>query len=262
MRTYRESIEIEVQGLITAAKDDLGYMVNGSAAGVFAYLFGDYRLECCREYISDGKCKLTISTKDVLAERGFEVAECDKLPENTNFYDYTIHNTAEKSKSERSSSLGQLLAKGIVSYTPGVVKLNVPNERLVFIEINLLYDIEATFDEEVVTEASYAAFYKLGLASKRKENVLNELSVLLSAFGYGTISITKGEGDNYLFITFNGYPWIPNVKKLNFASIKGAVSGFLNSSTGEKYVVKDVSSEMVNNIFNVKLELESGGRQN
>ncbi len=247
-------VELELDEFIVTSKDDMGYMPIGAGAGAWCYLNGDYNLDCSTQKLSKGKHVLLCANKKILKERGFEVIESKQMPESIDFKSYMGHNLPQKGMF-KSSSFSQLLKTGIASYTPGIIKLEKSNERLIVLEISILFDIENTFDQKLISDSSYTPFYNIGLSLKEKEKPYDSLTELLSAFGFGIVQVT--EKKDTVSVLFHGYPWFSTeTEKTSFGLIKGAVLGFLNGITERKYELKSLSSEVTNNVFDVSMELE------
>ena len=250
----RKALDIKTRNLVITTRDGMGYIITiGGAAGIICYMNGDYALECCSRSTSKSTYDLVIADRDTLKERGFKPIESSDIPNMIDFESYMRHNLSQKGGPE-TASFEKLMSNGIVKQKPGLLVLEGSKERVIPVEISLLYDIENNFNENIVSEAAYVSFHNIGTYFKVRNNPYENLVELFSAFGFGIINVV--EQKSRVSISLRGYPWYTDeTEKTSFAMLKGAILGFLNGNTGKTYVIKSISSETVNNVFDVKLEL-------
>lgn len=246
--------EIEIEDLIVASKSELWYSPVSVGAGLWCYLNGDYSLESSAKKSAKGKYILLLGPREILAEKGFEVIESDKIPRNFDNSEYMLHNQSMM-KLGNNFTLKKLIEDKEIILRKGSMYLSNSEDRIFILELSRMYGLEELIDEGFIIEASHKSFYDIGLYNKSPKDPYNRLSEFLTAFGFGLVYILKDK--DKILITFNGYPWFPpKPENTSFAYIKGAITGFLDGATGKKHKIESVSPKMEGNVFVVSVEVK------
>ena len=253
-----KTFELQTENLVITSKNGMGYVLTvGGVVGLCCQLTSDYFLEGNVKKISNSRYVLTISNPEILKQRSIKYFTENEIPQKINFSSYMQNNFPQETRSEALKSFGELLKEGTLDYKPGIISVKESRERVIIVEISLFFDIEETFDKETVYNAAYLPFHNIGFHYTKYQNPLENLAELFSAFGFGLVEVKEGVA-NKTTILFNGYPWYPKATEYtSFPILRGAVEGFLNGNSERRYKAKIVSSNMVNNVFDVEIELEA-----
>lgn len=248
-------LELDTEELAITSKNHMGYIVTvGGCAGIWCYLFGDYSLECAIKKISEKRYKLISGPPKILKRKGLNVLKSHKKPKEINVFKYHTYNKPQNNLIISKNSVTELIKNGFIYYNGANMIIKNPNDRIIPVEISLLYEIEKTFDSQIIFNDSYNSFYNIGFSTKKLEDPYSFISELLTSFGFGI-----GQVISYgrkITISFNGYPWfLENQKESKFPFLKGAILGFLEGNSGNKYKIELTLSEIRNDTFSILLNV-------
>ncbi len=246
---------LHTKDLAVTRKNGMGYVLEiGGVAGIWAYLLGDYSVECAIKKTSDDEFDLICAPISVLKENKHDFFECKTAESNYTDENYIQFNSPPVSFPQDAYSMDKLMQGRLFGYQQGELKFGVADARFIPVEIYELYEIERIFDSKIVYTAAYSSFYSIGKKIQRPPNPEMLISQALTAFGFGLVSLIRE--NNSAFFNFQGYPWLQsNQPKLDFPFLKGALIGFLEGNTGHKYNLGLVKSRNFNGTFIVSFEV-------
>lgn len=253
-----KTICIESDDLIIVRKNSTGYLDPvGCWSGIWAYLNDDYSLEACLER-SGASSTMVSGPRKTLRDTGLEPIECDVLPKKVDFMRYTENNRAQDVSAGSVASFTRLCENGFVYYRPGSVILKGPDERIIPSEASKLYEIEAGISPEIIYDAAYGAFHRIGSSIITEEPAEKLLCDLLSGLGFGIVRAEDSR--ERTMIILQCYPWFTDEhESTNFAYIRGAVTGFLNGA-GTSCKAGTASARHVGDTFTVTITVAAKGQ--
>lgn len=249
-----KTLTLYTKNLAVTSKNGMGYVLTvGGCAGIWGYLTEDYSLDCSVRKISAEEYELKSAPKNELVSDNLKGCEYRDYSLDIDEEDYMSYNSKHGEGHGDEFSMTKLMELGFVSYNKGKMNLLGPENRLVSVEIFLLFEMEKRLDKDVIFNASYDCFYQLGRATKKQIDSYLFISQILTALGFGIVSTIK-DGSKTLF-NFSGYPWLSkNCENTNFSIVKGVIKGFIDGNTGIQHNFDTVAAKSVDKNFILTIE--------
>ncbi len=252
----RKTINIYAKNLVVTDRNDMGYVLPiGGCGGIWAYLFNDYTLECSHKKLSDTEVEVAMGPADELRSAGFDVITCSDMPDKLDWDLYKMHNTSSGGVPYDYYSMERFMNSGVIAYKRG--DMEIRKARLVSIELSLLFSIENRFGMEEVSGSAYKIFSRLAESVDARKDPYGFLAKFFTALGFGRVSTIGAKGKT--IFNFSGYPWMSEkYEDSDFSFVKGAITGFLDKTTGAGNSVCATSHTMQNNSFILTIEVSRG----
>ncbi len=249
------TIHIYAKNLVVTNRDGMGYILPiGGCAGIWAYLFNDYTLECSHRKLSDTEVEVVMGPADALRSAGLEIITSDDRPKSIDWDMYKIYNTPKNVVPYDYFSMEKFMKSGVIAYKRG--DMEIKKARLVSIELSFLYSIEDRFSANEVQGSAYSTFSALADASGSMKDPHGFIAKFFTALGFGRVNTIVAK-DRIIF-NFSGYPWSSeSYENSGFNFIKGAILGFLDRSTGKKNIIGATSHTVIDNSFILTIEIPS-----
>ncbi len=232
-------VELQTDDLFVTRMNGGGESITlGGFTGVCGYIFGDFKN-------IDGGVSKTGENYNIICgpseELGKNNVEHFEFKGDIPSFDkrYVQFNTPTQKIPQNSFSLEKLMKSSLFSYEKGELTFSLPGIRFAPVEISLIYLIGMEIDNQIIYEASKEAFQKISESMKKQANPYLFVSNILTALGYGVVTVEKMGGQ--ILLSFEGFPWYTGCEVSTFPLLRGMVEGFLVGQKADKLnvVIKD-----------------------
>jgi hypothetical protein len=244
-------VELYTKDLFITRISGGGYSLTvGGYAGLCAYVFDDYGIECGVAG-QTGDYKLYCGTPEMLKNNNIQHFGRTRMPDSVDA-GYIKYNKPPAKQMEAQFNLSKFMQDGMFNYQNGQLRFSISDIRFAPVDILLLHMLRMHIGSNVAYMAARKAFAEVGSNISKQKDPLIFLSELLTALGYGIVSVTKEEGGRS--INFTGYPWYLGPESREFAYLKGMIEGFLEGQKDHSKIV-DVESRINEDVFLVSVRL-------
>ncbi|VVC03633.1 Uncharacterised protein [Candidatus Burarchaeum australiense] len=246
-------ITYKIKNFVVISNIGFGYFLPlGAAAGLLSRIFNDSTINGRVIKSARQGSELLYAPYDLLKKRGVAEFEENDLSDLEVEADYRTFNSLQK-LTKINYSFKNMIDAGLLSYNQGIIRGG--EYRYFILEVSALYLLEKELEKnKKMSEALYAAAYKAGVGLIRiKENmILEDAANILTAFGFGEVSILSKK--NCYEVEITGYPWTKYYKQTTYPIIRGLVSGFLSELLKKKIEFRTVETDVSENRLSILLQ--------
>jgi predicted hydrocarbon binding protein len=237
--------KIQLNDFIVCRKNGLGWIFSeGEIAGIWSYIMNDNSIECVHvkcEGRGDEWCESICAPPEYLKANGLEPIRVENFqtkiePE----YKYNIINRVKKCVFTRTT-LKDLLECGLLRQEGGII-LQKQN-RFILVDASFIYILENELkNDKLIFDISFE-WGKDFIEKENPRDLKKFVAEFLCACGFGDLYIRKLGNKNVVTIRF--FPWTSYADKINFAFLRGLLSGMLSAkeSVEFKEVIKSIKGE-------------------
>lgn len=217
----------------------------GGSAGIWGYLLNNFEnIESSVIKKNEKEYTIICSTKETLNSEGLHFFEHSQLSFNSDS-NYKTFNSPPNRIFSGAFNVNKLMQTGLFSYEKGNLKISVSNFRYVPVEISLPFELEYAVNDEILFEAARKSFSELGTKIEKQANSYIFLANMLTALGYGLVTIVNTKGG--IQLNFNGFPWYAGYERSKFPIIRGLIDGFLSGQLNIELEVSPVKTSFSEN---------------
>ena len=236
---------------IVCGKNGLGLILTDGSAGLISYAFSDPTIEGAQvkcQGRGDKNCELVCATPETLRKMKLKFISAPDLNDLELENSYNSINAVRETEYSKTS-FKDLVDTGFFTQRTGIIKHN--DERFLLLESSIMYILENELKKlKGAIKILFNISFNCGKEIMKKEPMKNKekfITDFFGALGFGDVLVLKK--DNKYNIIINYFPWTKWADKIDFAMLRGMISGIL--STDRKVILKKIEKDISKGYFSI-----------